>query len=81
MGHHMQLIAFPKETHLSTIVGEASPGWLLADSKCKLPYDYCLALPVGVYRTASGTLLEGTPIVPDIEVSFDPGQAREGRDT
>jgi C-terminal processing protease CtpA/Prc len=75
------LVAFAKENHLATIVGEATPGRLLAGSKFKLPYDYWLALPVGVYRTASGTLLEGTPIVPDIEVSFDPGQAREGRDT
>ena len=75
------LVAFAKENHLATIVGEATPGRLLAGNKFKLPYDYWLALPVGVYRTAAGTLLEGTPIVPDIEVSFDPGQAREGRDT
>ncbi len=75
------LVAFAKENRLATIVGEATPGRLLAGNKFKLPYDYWLALPVGVYRTASGTLLEGTPIVPDIEVSFDPGQAREGRDT
>lgn len=75
------LVAFAKENHLATIVGEATPGRLLAGNKFKLPYDYWLALPVGVYHTAAGTLLEGTPIVPDIEAPFDPEQAREGRDT
>ena len=75
------LVAFAKENHLATIVGEATPGRLLAGNKFKLPYGYWLALPVGVYRTASGTLLEGTPIIPDIEISFDPRQARDGRDT
>ncbi len=75
------LVAFAKENHLATIVGEATPGRLLAGNKFKLPHGYWLALPVGVYHTASGTLLEGTPIIPDIEISFDPRQARDGRDT
>ena len=74
------LVAFAKEHKLATIVGEATPGRLLSGGKFKVGYDYWLALPVGAYHTAAGTILEGTPILPDIEVAFDPVEAREGRD-
>jgi C-terminal processing protease CtpA/Prc len=74
------LVAFAKENGLAAIVGEATPGRLLAGSKFKLPYGYRVALPVGVYHTAAGYVLEGTPIEPDYPVPFDPEQAREGKD-
>ena len=74
------LVAFAKENRLATIVGEETPGRLLAGSKFKLPYGYWVALPVGVYHTAAGYVLEGTPIEPDYPVPFEPEQAREGKD-
>ena len=74
------LVAFAKENRLATIVGEKTPGRLLAGSKFRLPYGYWVALPVGVYHTAAGYVLEGNPIEPDYPISFDPEQAREGKD-
>ena len=75
------LVSFARENRLATIVGETTPGRLLSGSKFKLPYGYLIALPVGVYHTAAGAILEGTPIAPDIEVPFDPEEARRGKDT
>lgn len=74
------LVAFARESGLATLVGEATPGRILSGSKFKLPYGYWIALPVGAYHTAGGSVLEGTPIVPDVEAPFDPELAREGRD-
>jgi carboxyl-terminal processing protease len=74
------LVAFAKEHGLATIVGEATPGRLLSGGKFKVGYDYWLALPVGAYHTAAGSVLEGNPIAPDVNVAFDPAHAREGRD-
>lgn len=74
------LISFAKEHRLAVIVGEATPGRVLAGSKFKLPRDYWLALPIGSFQTDRGGQIEGQPIEPNVLVSFDPESAREGRD-
>ena len=74
------LVSFAQENRLATIVGEPTPGRLMAGGKFKLPYGYWVALPVGAYHTAAGNVLEGTPIEPDYYVPFDPAQAQEGKD-
>lgn len=74
------LVAFAKENRLAILVGEATPGRLLSGNKFKVGYGYWLALPVGVYHTSAGQVLEGAPIAPDFEVPFAPDRAREGAD-
>jgi len=74
------LIAFAKENHLATIVGEPTPGRMLGGNKFKLPFGYRVALPVGEYRTSEGKNLEGTSVRPDVEVLFDAELARSGVD-
>ena len=74
------LIAFARENNLAVIVGEATPGRVLAGSAFKLSYGYRLAIPVGAYETSAGSAIEGSPIMPDVSVPFDPEQARAGTD-
>ena len=74
------LVAFARENQLATIVGEATPGRVLQGSAFKIGFGYHVALPIAVYHTARGWILEGHPIKPDVEVPFDPNLAREGRD-
>lgn len=74
------LIAFARENKLATIIGEATPGRVLAGSKFKLPHGYWLALPVGKYQTINGDDIEGKPIAPDVLAIFDPELARTGKD-
>lgn len=75
------LVAFARKNKLATIIGEATPGRVLAGSKFKMPYEYWLALPVGKYQTTDGDDIEGKPIDPDVRVIFNPELARMGRDT
>lgn len=75
------IVAFAKEHNLATLVGEPTPGRVMSGNAYKLPLDYRIAMPVGAYHTASGAVLEGTPLTPDVEVTFDPKQALAGQDT
>ena len=74
------VVAFARENHLALIVGEPTAGHLASGNAFKLPGGYKVALPVGAYRTAGGMIVEGSPIIPDVPVPFDPDLAREGRD-
>lgn len=74
------IVAFAKENHLATIIGESTAGRLLSATSVKVGHGYRLALPTGAYHTWQGTVLEGTPMAPDIEVKFDWKQRRSGID-
>jgi len=65
------IVAFAKENHLATIIGEKTAGRLLSATSVKVGKRYRLALPTGVYRTWSGSIYEGNPIEPDITSEFD----------
>lgn len=75
------IVAFARENHLATIVGEKTAGRLLSATSVKIGKGYRLALPTGAYFTWKGSILEGTPIGPDHEIGFDWSQRRlEGDD-
>ncbi len=74
------IVAFAKDYRLATVVGEPTAGRLLSATSVKVGHGYRLALPTGSYHTWSGTVLEGTPILPEIEVPFDWKARRGGRD-
>ena len=74
------IVAFARENKLATIIGEKTAGRLLSATSVKVGKDFRLALPTGAYCTWRGTILEGTPIVPDQIVEFDWHQARAGAD-
>ncbi len=74
------LLAFARENQLAIVVGEATPGRVLQGTAFGIGHGYRVALPIGAYHTAHEWVLEGHPINPDIEVSFDPESAREGKD-
>jgi carboxyl-terminal processing protease len=74
------IVAFARENHLATIVGESTAGRLLSATSVKVGHGYRLALPTGAYHTWQGTVLEGTPIEPDVEVRFDWKRRRAGID-
>ena len=71
---------FAKENKLATIVGERTAGRLLSATSVKVGHDYRLALPTGAYYTWQGTMLEGSPIEPDIVADFDWVGRRKGID-
>ena len=74
------IVAFARENHLATIVGESTAGRLLSATSVKVGHGYRLALPTGAYHTWQGTVLEGTPIEPDVEIKFEWKQRRSGID-
>lgn len=74
------IVAFAKDNHLATTVGEATAGRLLSATSVKVGHGYRLALPTGSYHTWSGRVLEGTPIDPDVPVPFDWQERGQGRD-
>lgn len=74
------LVAFARENGLATIVGEPTPGRVLGGKTFKLPYGYRVAMPVGEFRTSEGANLEGTSTYPDVQIPFDPDEARAGVD-
>ena len=74
------IVAFARENQLATIIGEKTAGRLLSATSVKVGKDFRLALPIGAYYTWKGSILEGTPIVPDQIVEFDWRQARSGAD-
>jgi C-terminal processing protease CtpA/Prc len=73
-------VACAKEQKLAAVVGEPTAGRVRGGTKAKLPYEFRLMLPAGAYKTSHGTTLEGTPIIPDVPIAFDPYSARIGRD-
>ena len=74
------IVAFAKDNHLATVVGENTAGRLLSATSVKVGHGYRLALPVGAYHTWSGGVLEGTPIPPDDLVPFDWKEQKQGFD-
>ena len=74
------IVAFARENKLATIMGEKTAGRLLSATSVKVGNGFRLALPTGAYCTWKGTILEGTPIVPDTIVEFDWRDRRGGRD-
>ena len=74
------IAAFARENQLATINGEKTAGRLLSATSVKVGKDFRLALPTGSYYTWKGSILEGTPIVPDQIVEFDWHDRRGGRD-
>jgi carboxyl-terminal processing protease len=74
------IAAFAREHQLAPMVGEPTAGRLLNGDDFKLPGEYRVVLPVGAYHTARGWVLEGNPILPDVDVPFDPAAARAGKD-
>lgn len=65
------IVAFARENHLATIIGEKTAGRLLSATSVKVGKGFRLALPTGVYRTWSGSVYEGNPIDPEITSEFD----------
>jgi carboxyl-terminal processing protease len=69
--------AFAAENGLATIIGTKTAGRLMAASAFKVGFGYRLALPVAVYKTWQGKILEGVGIDPDIRVCFEPGDKKQ----
>ena len=65
------IAAFARENSLATIIGEKTAGRLLSASSVKVGKGFRLALPIGVYRTWSGSVYEGNPIEPDFTSEFN----------
>jgi len=74
------IVAFARENHLATIIGERTAGRLLSATSVNVGHGFRLALPTGAYYTWRGAVLEGTPIEPDELVEFNWSQRRAGKD-
>ncbi|HEX5235040.1 MAG TPA: S41 family peptidase [Silvibacterium sp.] len=74
------IVAFARENKLATIVGEKTAGRLLSATSVKVGNGFRLALPTGAYHTWKGSVLEGTPIEPNVFVEFDWRSRRSGYD-
>ena len=74
------LAAFAQENRLGTIVGTKTAGRLLSGRAFHVGEGYMLGLPVAGYFTWNGSLLEGTGVVPDIEVDLTCDALRAGSD-
>lgn len=74
------IVAFARENKLATIIGEKTAGRLLSATSVKVGNGFRLALPTGAYHTWKGTILEGTPIEPDLGLEYDWRTRRGGRD-
>lgn len=71
---------FAKENKLATIVGEKTAGRLVSATSVKVGHGFRLALPTGAYYTWTGTVLEGSPIEPDVFAAFSWKDRRKGGD-
>jgi carboxyl-terminal processing protease len=71
---------FAKENKLATIVGEKTAGRLVSATSVKVGHGFRLALPTGAYYTWTGTVLEGSPIEPDVFAGFSWKDRRQGAD-
>ncbi len=65
------IVAFARENHLATIIGEKTAGRLLSATSVKVGKGFRLAFPTGVYRTWNGSVYEGNPVEPDIASEFN----------
>src|ERR1700739_2528677 len=74
------IAAFARENKLAAIIGERTAGRLLSATSVKVGNGFRLALPTGGYHTWKGTILEGTPIEPDLTVGYDWRTRRSGKD-
>lgn len=74
------VVGFAKDHGLARIVGTRTTGRLYGWSSFPIQQEYRLTIPVSNYITWEGKCFEGTGIEPDVEVSFSPEAAREGRD-
>lgn len=74
------IVAFARENHLASIVGEKTAGRLLSATSVKVGMGFRLAMPTGAYYTWNGSILEGTPIEPNCVVEFDWRGRRAGTD-
>jgi len=74
------IVAFARENNLATVIGEKTAGRLLSATSVKVGNGFRLALPTGAYHTWRGTILEGTPMEPDLTVGFDWRTRRRGGD-
>jgi carboxyl-terminal processing protease len=72
--------AFAAENRLATTVGTKTAGRLMGASAYKVGFGYRLALPIAVFRTWQGTMIEGIGVRPDIEVDFETAAALQSRD-
>jgi len=71
------IVAFARENHLATIVGEKTAGRLLSATSVKVGNGFRLAMPTGAYYTWNGSVLEGTPMEPDELIGFNWRERRE----
>ena len=62
--------AFASENNLATTVGIKTAGRLMGANAYKAGFGYRLALPIAVFKTWSGKIIEGVGVQPDIEVGF-----------
>jgi C-terminal processing protease CtpA/Prc len=74
------IVAFARENQLATIVGENTAGRLLSATSVNVGHGFRLAMPTGAYFTWQGTVLEGSPLLPDVPAAFDWSQRRGGID-
>jgi C-terminal processing protease CtpA/Prc len=74
------IVAFARENHLATIVGEKTAGRLLSATSVKVGNGFRLAMPTGAYYTWNRLVLEGTPMEPDELIQFDWHERRTGVD-
>jgi len=74
------LAAFAAENNLAKIVGTKTAGRLLSGSAFRVGHGYILVLPTAAYPTWSGRSLEGTGIMPDVEIDATCESLRAGED-
>jgi len=74
------IVAFARENHLATMVGEKTAGRLLSATSVKVGNGFRLAMPTGAYYTWNGLVLEGTPMEPDELIEFNWRERRSGED-
>lgn len=72
--------AFASEYGLATLVGNKTPGRLVATSAFKVGFGYRVALPVAAYYTWQGTNLEGRGVEPDVSEPISPEALWRGED-
>lgn len=72
--------AFAQENKLATIVGTKTPGRLLSGDRFNVGHGYLLGLATAQYLTWNGKLVEGSGVMPDVQVPLDPEALQQGRD-
>ena len=75
------LAAFAQENKLATIVGTKTAGRLLSGRAFNVGEGYMLGLPVAAYYTWDGALLEGTGVLPDVEIDLSCDDLAAGVDS